>query len=171
MKYLALLPDDLAVNESSQGPGKEPTKPAKGVSTVLLVGSPSFPRSGGSADREAQPIGVDIEALAEAVALSPRSPFENDLALARIARCAIESARTVRELNTEEVRRAAFVVALQGSREASARIVKRDYLGAYEILDALPVRLRRLSSGEGAERRDLRRELSTTQRGTTDDAE
>jgi hypothetical protein len=149
MKYLKLLKGEPEVPITCpKRLADEPSEPTKGVLRVSL-GSPlivSSPEEHPTQEHPAPTLwaGLEIEALADAIASAPRAPFEGDLAMARIARRAIEATRVVRELPTDEIRRAALVIGWEVSDEAATRIVKRDYQGAYELLDELPARLRRL---------------------------
>ncbi len=86
-----------------------------------------------------------VEILADAVATCPRSPIEDDLAYARIARVTVESARTIRELS-DGARKEAFKLCRENVARAAERIRDRNYRAAYDLLDGLPERLRTFRS-------------------------
>jgi len=73
----------------------------------------------------------------------PRSPIENDLALFRVARVAVEAARIVRAL-PEEARREAVSLCAARSQQTRDSILQRNYERAYLMLDTLPDTLRAL---------------------------
>lgn len=82
--------------------------------------------------------------LADAIASAPRSPFLDDLAMARtVARFAVTTSRLARELIGDRLLDAQALCA-DTARAAANHIRRRDYLTAYELLDKLPVRLRQL---------------------------
>lgn len=80
---------------------------------------------------------VNLEAIADAIAARPRSPIENDLALSRVARAAVEAGRIVRTL-PGAARSAALSLCAERSKQASDYILQRNYESAYLILDTLP---------------------------------
>lgn len=86
----------------------------------------------------------DLETVADAIAVCPRSPFLNDLAIASAARAAIESRRVIRAL-TADGRREAEAIARRDWERAAAAIRASNYERAYALLDGLSVRLRPLN--------------------------
>ncbi len=82
--------------------------------------------------------------IADAIAMSPRSPFFNDLALSRAAHATVEGARIVSML-PEVARREALSLCAQVSRQAADAIRRRDYERAFQVLDALPDELKTLT--------------------------
>jgi hypothetical protein len=81
--------------------------------------------------------------VADAIAKEPRSPFLNDVVLARAAQALVAAIRISTELS-DSARANANRVCDEVFRRAAAAIVTRDYQRAYELFDALPGRLRRL---------------------------
>ena len=92
-------------------------------------------------DRLAAADGVML--LADAIASAPRAPFENDLAMAKAARFAVTTSRLSHELTGARLGEAQALCA-DTARAAADHIRRRDYLGAYELLDELPAKLRAL---------------------------
>lgn len=83
---------------------------------------------------------IDLTTISDAIARNPRSPFLNDLAIATIARAAIEAQKALTGLPP-----AARVEALARCREVQDRIVaaidRRNYESAYDLaarLERLP---------------------------------
>ncbi len=82
--------------------------------------------------------------LADAIASAPRSPFLDDLAMARtVARFAVTTGRLPRELTGARLGEAQTLCA-DTARAAANHIRRRDYFEAYELLDELPAKLRAL---------------------------
>ena len=81
--------------------------------------------------------------VADAIAKEQRSPFLNDIALARAAQALVAASRISTELSGSE-RATAEHICDEVFRRAASAIVARDYEAAYELLDALPARLRQV---------------------------
>lgn len=86
---------------------------------------------------------LDLEMLFAAVLTAPRSPIENDLAYARLARTAVEVSRLLAEF-LPEARNRALAMCAETGRLAAQAIHARDYFRAYQLLDSLPTRIRAL---------------------------
>ncbi len=92
---------------------------------------------------EPRPLPLDLARVEAAINRSPRSPFLNDLAIATIARAAIEAQRALAALPP-----AARPEALKRCHQTADRIIEAiehsDYASAYEIartLQTLPAEL------------------------------
>src|SRR6516165_7793354 len=83
---------------------------------------------------------LDLVAIADAIAHEPRGPFENDLALSRAARTAVEAERIIRALPAAACREALSLCGAV-SRDAVTAICARNYRASYDLLDNLPQRL------------------------------
>jgi hypothetical protein len=81
-----------------------------------------------------------LEIIADAIAATPRSPFLDDLAMARTAKTIVEAQRLLRELSGEP-RDAAQSLVAKASQATADAIRRRDYECAYRLLDELPDRL------------------------------
>jgi ribosomal protein L17 len=98
-------------------------------------------------DEAAPTLPINLSRIVNAIAAHPRSPFLNDLAIATVARHAVEAQRTIERLPT-----AAKVEALARCREVEDRIVSAinslNYQSAYNIaatLARLPDELNRFA--------------------------
>ena len=79
---------------------------------------------------------IDLEAVADAIAAEPRSPFLNDLALSHAARTAVRARRIIRTF-PEAARREALSLCASVSQKAADAIRARNYERAYQVLDTL----------------------------------
>lgn len=110
---------------------------------LRLLSSPDEPRPGIApltAPPDDQPW---LVLVADAIAKEPRSPFLNDMALARAAQALVAAARISTELS-DTARATAEHICDEVFRDAADAIFERDYQAAYELLDGLPLRLRQL---------------------------
>lgn len=106
---------------------------------------PAFPTErGGAQEAKIDQLATDgVMLLADAIASAPRAPFENDSAMAKAARFAVTTSRLLRELTGARLGEAQALCA-DTARAAAHHIRRRNYLGAYELLDELPAKLRTL---------------------------
>ena len=91
----------------------------------------------------ALPLPLDLQMLFDAVLAAPRSPIENDLAYARLARVAVELSHLLDGF-TPDAQRKALVMCSDTAQVAAGAIRGRNYLQAYELLATLPTRIRAL---------------------------
>ncbi len=78
----------------------------------------------------------DLAALTEAIADAPRSPIENDLAMARFARAAVRLTTLIRQMGKVN-QGVALMEMYEAAAHASRLIRRRQYESAYRRLDAL----------------------------------
>jgi hypothetical protein len=81
-----------------------------------------------------------LAVIADAIVRAPRSPFLDDLAIARAARCFVEAERTIRDA-PETLRAEATSVAADAMNGVADAIRQARYQTAYELLDSLTTRM------------------------------
>ena len=86
---------------------------------------------------------IDIEAVVDAIASEPRSPFLNDLALSHAARASVEACRIVRDL-PEPARHEALLLCAHATTETVTAIRSGNYKLGYDLLESLPGRIKAL---------------------------
>jgi hypothetical protein len=147
-KYLALLrnTDAAAPVESDPKsiiPAPEPRLDSGGAApeAVTPIGgtSPAQPRR----EMEAVPFSLLLVDIADAIASAPRSPFLNDLAIARTARALVEVERTIVDA-PPSIRIEVASVARNAAKLVADAIRAKRYGSAYDLLDNLTARMREL---------------------------
>jgi hypothetical protein len=92
---------------------------------------------------EAIPFSFPLVDIADAIASAPRSPFLNDLAIARTAHAIIEVERTIRDA-PPSIRVEVASAARNAAKLVADAIRAKRYGSAYDLLDNLTAKMHQL---------------------------
>jgi hypothetical protein len=110
--------------------------------TELLAAVAAPDRSDPPREAEAVSLsGAVLADIADAIASAPRSPFLNELAIARAARALVEVERTIRDAS-RSIRIEAATTARDAMNRVADAIRAEEYALAYDLLDNLSAKMR-----------------------------
>lgn len=89
------------------------------------------------------PSAPSLVVIADAIASAPRSPFLDDLAIARTARALVEVDRTTRDA-PPSIRVEVASIARDALKQAADAIRAKRYASAYDLLDNLAAKMREM---------------------------